>query len=243
MPFINKYKYPLGILLVAIIAFWQIVFFIHPVKYDILDFNYPWRYFIGECLQHHKLPLWNPYQLIGYPAYADFSSGAWYPFAWIIGYTTGYNIYTIGLEFVFHVFMGGLGFYTLAKTLKLNNKTAFIAGISYMLSGIFIGNAQHFTYVISACWLPFVLNYYLKMINEAEYTDSIKAALFLFLTITGGYPAFTIILFYLLLLFLVYNAYKLLIDKQFKMLQKFVTKNVLFLITTLLLSCVTLTAI
>ena len=37
----------------------------HPLKYDMIDQAYPWRYFIGECLQNGNLPLWNPYQLLG----------------------------------------------------------------------------------------------------------------------------------------------------------------------------------
>lgn len=243
MEIIKKYKYPLALFLIAIIAFWQIVFFIHPVKYDMIDCYYPWRYFVGECLQHGKLPLWNPYQNLGYPIHADPSSGAWYPITWMIGYTSGYNIYSLGIEFILHVFFAGIGFYKLSKTLQLSNNTAFIAGVSYMLCGIFIGNAQHITYIISACWLPFVLNYYLKMTEQTGYINSIKAALFLFLMITGGYPAITIILFYLLLLFFIYYVIKQIIDKQKQVLILFIKQNLLFLISTILLSFVMLTAV
>lgn len=243
MELLRNYKYHFGFLLIAIIAFCQIVFFVHPVKFDIIDYNYPFRYFIGECLQHGKLPLWNPYQNLGYPIHADPSSGAWYPIVWIIGYTSGYNIYTLGIELVFHIFIAGIGFYTLSKTLHVSNNTAFITGVSYMLCGIFIGNAQHLSFIISACWLPFVLNYYLKMAEGSGYMNSLKAALFLYLMITGGYPAFTIILFYLLLILFFYFAIKHLVDKQKNKLIVLIKQNLFFLITTLLMCSAMLLAI
>src|SRR3954466_14062687 len=95
---IKEYYFYLAFLAIAVLAFWQISFFIHPVKWDMIDCYYPWRFHIGECLQHGKFPFWNPYQDLGYPIHADPSSGAWYPFVWIIGYFFGYNIYTIGME-------------------------------------------------------------------------------------------------------------------------------------------------
>ena len=188
-------------LIVAVLVFFPISFFLYPVKYDAIDCFYPWRFHIGECLQNGQLPYWNPFQDLGYPIHADPSSGAWYPLVWIIGYFSGYSIYTIGFEFWIHTFFAGIGFYLLAKTLKFEQNYALLAGISYMLCGVFIGNAQHLPYIISAAWLPFVLNFYFRMVQERSYWNSLRAAFFLFLMVSGGYPAFTIILFYLLLLF------------------------------------------
>ena len=220
---------------IAILAFWQIIFFIHPTKWDMIDCFYPWRFHIGECLQNGKLPFWNPYQNLGYPIHADPSSGAWYPFVWIIGYVFGYNIYAIGFELWIHVFIAAIGFYKLSQTLKLNKHTAFIAAVCYMLCGIFIGNAQHLPYVISACWLPFIINYYLRVGQEKIFSNSVKAAFFLFLLITGGYPAFTIILFYLLLIFFFYFGIKYFTHDKKEML-RFFKRNILFFVLTILMS-------
>ncbi len=228
---------------IAAIAFFQVSFYLHPGKYDLIDCFYPWRFYIGESLQNGQLPYWNPYQDLGYPIHADPSSGAWYPMVWLIGYINGYTIYSIGFELWFHVFLAGVGFYTLAKTLKFNQSFALLAGIAYMLSGVFIGNAQHLPYIISACWLPYVLNFYFRLVEEKSHINSLKAAFFLFLMITGGYPAFTIILFYLLLIFFFIYFKKTYQTQSSKELIDFISRHVLFLLYTILLSLVLFVAI
>ncbi len=233
-----------GILfLMAIVAFFPVVMNSHPVKWDMIACFYPWRFHIGECLQNGQLPWWNPYQDLGYPIHADPSSGAWYPMVWLLGSTVGYGIWTIGFELWIHVFFAGVGMYFLAKMLKFDARFALIAGIAYMLSGFFIGNAQHLPYIISACWLPYVLAFYLRMREQKGWQDAVKAGLFLFLMITGGYPAITIILFYLLLIFFGITALKFWREKDFGNLFRFIGRNVLFTGTTVLTSAVMLLSV
>jgi hypothetical protein len=233
-----------GILfLMALLAFYPVVMHIHPVKWDMIDCFYPWRFHIGECLQNGQLPWWNPYQDLGYPIHADPSSGAWYPMVWLIGSTVGYSIWSIGFELWIHVFFAGVGMYFLAKTLKFDPRFALMAGIAYMLSGFFIGNAQHLPYIISACWLPYVLAFYLRMRDQKGGQNSVKAGLFLFLMITGGYPAITIILFYLLLIFFAVHVLGLFQSKQRREAFAYLGRNVLFTLTTLLTSAVMLMSV
>lgn len=240
---LKKYSPYILMFALVVVAFFQVSFFMHPLKYDAIDCFYPWRFHIGECLQNGQLPYWNPYQDLGYPIHADPSSGAWYPIVWIIGYFNGYSMYSIGFEYLFHVFFAGVGFYTLAKTLKFDPKFALIAAVAYMLSGFFIGNAQHLPYIISACWLPFVLNYYFRLKEEKTHLNSLKAAFFLFLMITGGYPAITVILFYLLLTFFLIQLIKLYQAKLGLEARIFIIRNFQFLIYTFILSGVMLVSI
>ncbi len=94
----QTYTYYILIFLTAVLAMLPLVLFRHPLKYDIIDQAYPWRYFIGECLQDGMLPLWNPYQLLGSPIHADPQSSAWYPVTWFFGYLFGYDIYIISID-------------------------------------------------------------------------------------------------------------------------------------------------
>src|SRR3972149_5755237 len=143
------------LLLLTLFGYWQVAFMQYSMKWDMIDQFYPWRFFIGECLQNSILPLWNPYQCLGYPIHADPQSGAWYPFVWIIGLLSRYGLYSNQLEFVLHVFLAGVGMYKLANGLKLPNKVALLMAMSYLCSGFFVGNAQHFTFIISSAWVPF----------------------------------------------------------------------------------------
>ena len=240
---LKQYLPYLILFVVVVSAFFQVSLFIHPLKYDAIDCFYPWRFHIGECLQNGQLPIWNPYEDLGYPIHADPSSGAWYPIVWIIGYFNGYSVYAISFEFLFHVFFAGVGFYKLSKTLKFETNFALIAAIAYMLSGFFIGNAQHLTYVISASWLPFVLNFYFRLMDEKSYINCLKAAFFLFLMITGGYPAITIILFYLLLTFFIIQVIKLYKANLKNDLLSFIFRNFQFFIYAVIFSLVMLVSI
>jgi hypothetical protein len=224
------------LLSIAALAFFQVVFFVHPPNYDMVDCFYPWRFHVGECFQNGQFPFWNPFQDLGYPIYADPSSGAWYPVVWLIGSTVGYNIYTIGFEFYLHVFFAGVGMYWLAQTLNFDKRIALITGVTYMLCGIFVGNAQHLPYIIGAAWLPFVLNFYFRLLAEKEASNGVYAGFFLFLMITGGYPAFVIVLFYFFLASFSYYIFKSWRSKKKNSVYFFLINHIVFVVSALVFS-------
>ncbi len=167
---------------------------------------FPCRYFISESLRHHSFPLWCPYINFGYPFFADPQSGVFYPVTWLLSLTLGYNAYTIGLEYVFHVAIAAIAFFYLLKSSNLDSYAAVAFGLVYCLSGVFIGNAQHLTWVVTMAWLPLILLCFKNIFENAGMKSALGLALFLYLGITGGYPGFFIILFYF---FVVYAAVKL----------------------------------
>lgn len=234
----KKLIYPILLFVVVIISFWQISFMIHPMKFDMIDCAYPWRYFISECIQNHLLPLWNPYQNLGYPIGSDPQSGAWYPMTWIISVLFGYNIYSLHFEFLFHVLFAGLGMFYLAGSLKLDNKVCFFMSVSYMLSGFFIGNAQHLNWIISATWIPFIIASYISLYNKNNLFNALLVALFSFLLLTGGYAGAAIILFYFMLIFFSFFAISIIRQKNYKQLLNFIKYNIIIIIAILLLSSV-----
>jgi hypothetical protein len=195
----KPYLYYFLLFITAVLAMLPVVLLRHPLKYDMIDQAYPWRYFIGECLQNGNLPLWNPYQLLGSPIHADPQSSAWYPVTWFFGYLFGYDIYVISFDFFLHIFLAGVGMFYLARQLKYRDETAFFMGISYMLSGFFIGNAQHFMWIISGAWIPFIIGAFLALKNSPSVNGAIKLGLAFFMIMTGGYPAFIFLLLYLLI--------------------------------------------
>jgi hypothetical protein len=217
----KKYLYYLLLFLTAVLAMLPVVLLHHPLKYDMIDQAYPWRYFIGECLQNGNLPLWNPYQLLGSPIHADPQSSAWYPVTWFFGYFFGYDIYVISFDFFLHIFLAGMGMFYLGKQLKFRDETAFIMGISYMLSGFFIGNAQHFMWIISGTWIPFITGAFLALKNSPSVSGAIKLGLAFFMIMTGGYPAFIFLLLYMLAAIFILFAVDHIRKREFATLLRF----------------------
>jgi hypothetical protein len=230
-------------LAVAACGFCQLALFRHPPKWDLLDQAFPWKYFIGECLQNHLLPLWNPYQHCGYPIHADPQSSAWYLPVWIIGFLFGYNVYTVSIDFVLHIFLAGLGMYLLGRKLNFGRGVALLMGTGYMLSGFFVGNAQHFMWIISATWLPYVISSYLGLCRELTTRNALLFALFTFLLVTGGYPAFTFILLYFLVILFIFYLIRYIRERQFPEMKRFLLLNGAALLLTILLSAVVIVSV
>lgn len=167
----------------------------------MMDQFFPCRFFISECLQNGQLPLWSPYINYGYPFHADPQSGAFYPVTWIISLFGGYTVYTIAIEYLLHIFIAGISFYALLRQFKITQLTATIFGVIYALSGIFISNAQHLTWVVSMAWMPLVLFAFYRLLHYASIKNALAFALIAYLFMTGGYPGFAIILFYFLVVY------------------------------------------
>lgn len=164
----------------------------------MVDQYFPWRYHVVACLRNGELPLWNPYNFAGYPIHADPQSGAWYMPLWLFALFGNYGPYANAVEVFIHIWLAGLGMYLLVNYLYKNHWVALIAGASYIGCGLLVGNAQHFTYIISTCWLPYVLLYFIRTLQSAGLKNALALALFLWLFFTGGYPAFFIITAYIL---------------------------------------------
>ena len=239
----QRYVYYFLLLLSAVAALWPVVSMQHPLKYDMTDQAYPWRYFIGQCLQDGILPLWNPYQLLGSPIHADPQSSSWYPVTWFFGFLFGYNIYVLSIDFVMHTFLAGMGMFYLAKQLKFKDEAAFLMGISYMLSGFFIGNAQHFMWIISGTWIPFIIGAYIHLKEKPSFDAAIRLGLAFFMIMTGGYPAFIFLLIYFLLALFIIQLVEYIRKKDYREMLRFAKFLSLSAIFTILAGMVILISV
>jgi len=223
------------LVLTPLLAFIFITTLRHPLICDMMTQAFPWRYFIGECLQNHHLPLWNPYQHLGYPIHADPQSGAWYLPVWIIGYFFGYTMVTMVTEFLFHLIIAGFGMQFLARRLKISDTTATLLGVAYACSGFFVGHAQHLHFIISAAWMPFVMGSFIRFLDTKQWKDALLLPLVLWLMLTGGYPGFTIIFAYFLAILLVWQVWSLYRARQSGQLRKISLQLVAAFFLTILL--------
>ncbi len=230
------------IFLSALTAYAPVALMLRTLKYDILDQYLVWRRYAAECFQQGMIPFWNPYQHMGYAFSADPQSGAWYPSVWLASFTGGYSIYFCHLEFFFHVLLAGIGMYWLVRHCSDSRLTALAASIAYLCSGFFVGNAQHLPYIISGAWFPLVLLFYFKMTSTYRILHALCFSGCLFMMTAGGYPAFTIITVYLLIILFLIRLFVLVKQERRRWFTFFIS-HLLALFTTLLLSAFVLTSL
>lgn len=196
-PFTNPSIWLLPVALVLV--FFPLVIGTEVLKWDVMDQFFPCRKFIAESFKQGRFPWWNPYINLGYPFAADPQAGAFYPIAWLFAAVTGYSVWGITLEWLFTLFIAGLGMRALLIEAKLDHASASMWALPYMLSGAVLTNAQHLTWLISVAWLPWVLLGFWQILKKKNgFRAAIGFGISAFLLLTGGYPAFSIILHYIL---------------------------------------------
>ncbi|MCO5260577.1 MAG: YfhO family protein [Crocinitomicaceae bacterium] len=176
------------------------------MKWDAMDLYLPWKFFITESLKDGYLPLWNFSLNGGFPQMGD--PGTWYPISWLIGWiTNGYSIMSVHIEYLFHLFIAGIGMFFLIHQKINKSSIALVIACSYLFSGVFISNAQHIGWIVGAAWFPWVL-FFFNLWIKGERFSSFSLALVLFFQLSGGYPALFFITIYILLFLFITNIVK-----------------------------------
>ncbi|MFN5620661.1 MAG: YfhO family protein [Flavobacteriales bacterium] len=194
----ERIQYPLIIALVVMCALYTLSFFQFIPKWDSVRGYLPYRHFISQYVHEGHMPLWNPFQRLGYPGYSDLQSGAWYPVMWLLLLLGEYDITSLIIEVVGCFLIAGWGMYVLSNHLHACKRTATLLGVSYALSGFMVGSTQLMVFLIGMAWLPWILWSLLKLLEDGHWRYGLLLAVFVMMNITGAGPAFTIILIYIL---------------------------------------------
>lgn len=121
------------------------------IRGDAADLYQPYYTLAAHEVQQGRLPLWNPYILMGRPFHASLQPALLYPLRWpmfFMDYVPGF-IFTICL----HYFLGALAVYLLARiALKVGPLAALVAAMSIQFGGLAMGHASHPNYFLSYPW-------------------------------------------------------------------------------------------
>jgi hypothetical protein len=199
-------RYPLLLALLIVLAIYPFSFFLFIPKWDSIIGYLPYRYFIGEYVSHGHLPLWSPFQRLGYPGYSDLQSGASYPVVWILLLFGKYTITSLMVEVIFTFLIAGLGMYRLSLSFVQCPKTSLLVGLAYALSGFMTGSTQLLVFLIGVAWLPWCIWSFRRWLISGNASHALVAVGFLAMNITGASPAFTIILAYILTAMLLWHV-------------------------------------
>ena len=230
-----KGNFDAALLLLAVLVFGyvQISLGLGALKWDLVDVVFPFRYFFSESMGAGYFPFWNPFQQTGTPFYADLQAPTYYPELWIVTVLGGYTIYTMHALFIAYLFIAEGGMYLLVQEETKSVSAGLLAGLAYAFSGFMVGHGQHFFLLVGAAWMPFIVRSYLSMSRSLKIEEALKAALFTFLLLTGGYQALSLVMFYLLIgLFAWFVWNEMLVRKRIVVLLKV---NAIYALVTLVL--------
>lgn len=201
---------------VILIAHFQLVLKIFYTKWDNLSAFFPYRYTSNHFWRLGELPLWDPYQNLGYPMHANPQGYVWYPLTQVFALFGEYSPYFMNLESTMHICIAALGVYFLFKGLKITNWASIIGSVSFGLSGFITGSSHMIGFTIAAAWLPWILLFFLKCLYEDKFSNYLFLAILGMLQLTGSYIAFSIVLVYILVGIIFYKLRTKTIDKPKK---------------------------
>ena len=200
-------KYCLLLSITIILSYFQLSFFVFTSKWDNLSAFFAYKFTASNWWLAGQLPLWDPYQNLGYPMHANPQGYVWYPITWLLNIPNGYTLYSLNIETVLHIVIAALGAFILSRHLKNNAISSFTAGAIYGLSGFIIATNHMIGFTIAAAWLPWCIWAILNLLKEPNFKHAIRLALFLYLQVTGAYIAFTIVLLYILIAIVLVQLY------------------------------------
>jgi len=122
-----------------------------PLVADLADLFHPGKLFFRQCYTSGHFPLWNPYDLCGTPFLAFPHLGALYPPGLL--YLLSFPVATT-LSIFLHLLLAGFLAYWLFRALGLSPPVAFIAGLSYSLSGLVFRYVNFIPSLHTQAWLP-----------------------------------------------------------------------------------------
>ncbi len=196
------WKPMLALLIILLVAYLPLSTFYFGMKNDAFSDNFPQKYFLSQCLHAGVSPLWNPYLNFGFPAYKDMGFAFYSPVVWCFA-AIGYSAYTLTIEVLLYIYIGGVGMYFLGRHLYASAYISLSIAAMYMCSGFYVGAIQHINSLAAAAFFPFVLLFLLRLLKNPGYTNSFLLTVAAYLVCASGHPAMPIACGYYLLVFVV----------------------------------------
>jgi len=169
-------------------------------RHYFLGFGFPWD-FVGsyyaataywtEAVGRARLPLWMPYQSMGYPFPINLQTGLFYPLLWPFPlFRIPYTLSAAVAVQALHVLFGALGMYVFLRGTIGSRREALAGAFVFQLFGGFYSNAEHVDIVRSLAWLPWLLACLVPPRNgeSALPRRLLLLPLAVFAMSTGGYP-------------------------------------------------------
>ena len=129
--------------------------FHNPLIADPITQQTIWRKESLEQMADGVLPLWNPYQMAGYPLLANVQSAPFYPLNIVfllLPFLSGWSLIVVSQPFLAFLFM-----YFYLRSIKRSSEAAILGAVTFSFSGFMISWLEWGTIGSTALWWPLAL--------------------------------------------------------------------------------------
>ncbi len=122
---------------------------------DAVQQFYPWRLHASRQVRQGIVPLWTTQMLSGAPFVGNNQSAVFYPETWL--HYLIRPIKALGWATLMFLIIAGSGMYAFLRVIGLRPLPSAIGGVSFMLSGYFVGWLTFPSFRSVGAWLPLML--------------------------------------------------------------------------------------
>ena len=134
---------------------------------DIAHWIFPARWFVRTSLLAGELPLWNPYQGLGFPVLGDPLYGVFYPPNWLLLLAgPGWFARALSALDFLHMAWGGAGVFVLARRFRAAPVAAAIAALAWSLSGYMTAQWTAGLRLHAGAWIPWAAVGHLALLTS-----------------------------------------------------------------------------
>lgn len=208
----NELKYPqpaytqkkdlftlLALLGICLISYWPLTFHVFSLKNDALNYFLPVRYQVSQSIYNGYFPLWSPYFNLGHPLHGDLQSGVWNPIVQLFSLFGPYSLYTLEIETLLYIYLGGIGMYFLLRYYSIHPLVNLLCATAFMLCGFNTDCGQFLNWISGSAFLPFVILFYHRLLRTPSVYITCLFSFFFWLLFTTAYPGEFIVITYGLL--------------------------------------------
>jgi hypothetical protein len=185
-----------------------VVIFFHKPLFSS-EYTFPWDFravqlplitFLRDELSKHRFALWNPYNYLGYPIFANIQACFFHPLVLASAFISSrLSLYSLPMllewAVVLQVWIAGIATYHLFRAMGLGSAPAWAGAVMFETGSYFASRAEHIDSMMAAAWMPlaWLAVWHLRDKLRVDWLAALAAALGL--SIWGGFPQATVAVF------------------------------------------------
>lgn len=172
------------------------------LKWDSVQFSYPYAAFLNRCLHLGRAPLWNPFSFGGAPFFGNLQNMALHPPTLLAAVLMELTEARFQVLELFQIVLGALGMYLWGSARTGSRFAGFVGGLLFAGCGIVINFYSHFIQLALYCALPYPFAWFQRWSRSGKVSQLILCGLSLSTWLVTSYPSqlgyylITFVLFY-----------------------------------------------